>query len=95
MSTVTIPKREYEALKKDAASWRRVLAAHRSGGTRASSNAELETIRDWARRALQKDSEKKGRRLTAGLRQALREAERGALKGPFDSAEEFMADLKQ
>lgn len=35
------------------------------------------------------------KKLSAGLRQALREVEEGKLSGPFHSVEEFMAGLKK
>ncbi|MGC9602684.1 MAG: hypothetical protein ABSE76_03020 [Minisyncoccia bacterium] len=37
---------------------------------------------------------KKARKLSAGLRQALREVDEGKLSGPFHSVAELMADLE-
>ena len=38
---------------------------------------------------------KGAKKLSAGLRQALREVAEGKLSGPFDTAEEFMAHLQK
>ena len=110
MSTVTIPKREYEALKKDAGAWRKVMAVNRSEVVRTLNRKTFEAIQSLR---IGKGKEyvggtkqifdtlvngKKGvakKRLPAGLRQALREVAQGKLSGPFNSVEEFMADLKR
>ena len=38
---------------------------------------------------------KRAKKLSVGLRQALREVAEGKLSGPFDTAEEFMAHLQK
>jgi len=111
MNVVTISKREYETLKKDATAWRRVLSANRGSGTRIPNKETLKAIRGlragkgkihtgstkqlFDRLVHGKSTAKKLKKLPAGLRQALREVEQGKLRGPFNSVEEFMADLKR
>ena len=110
MSTITIPKKEYEELKKDAGAWRKVMAANRNGGVRIRNRKMLVAMHD-SRTGKGKEyaggtkqifdtlvNGKEGvakKRLPAGLRQALREVARGKLSGPFNSVEEFMAHLKR
>ena len=45
----------------------------------------------WALGALQKS---RGKKLSRGLRIAIEEVAQGKIEGPFNSAEEFMADVK-
>ena len=111
MNVVTISKREYEALKKDAAAWRRVLSVNRGGGTRIPNKETLRAIRDlragkgkiytgstkqlFDRLVHGKSAAKKLKKLPAGLRQALREVEQGKLSGPFHSVDDLMAHLRR
>ncbi len=48
-------------------------------------------LQRWALGALQKSRDKK---LPRGLKTAIQEVAEGKIEGPFNSAEEFMADLK-
>lgn len=93
MSTVTIPKREYEALKKDATAWRRVLTVNRNGGTSISNKKALQVIHTISEG--RKNASKKDKKLPAGLRQALREVKQGKLSGPFKTVDALMAHLQR
>lgn len=48
-------------------------------------------LQRWALSALQKT---RGKKLPHGLKIAIEEVAEGKIEGPFNSAEEFMADLK-
>ena len=91
MSTVTIPKREYEALKKDAGAWRKTiqgLRADRGKAYTVGTKQIFDTLVNGKKGVAKK-------KLPPGLRQALREVAQGKLSGPFNSVEEFMANLKR
>ena len=49
-------------------------------------------LQRWALSALQKS---RGKKLPRGLRTAIQEVAEGKIEGPFDSVEEFMADVKR
>ena len=91
MSTITIPKREYEALKKDAGAWRKAIhKLHTDGRT-----AHIESTRQIFDTLINGKKGVAKKKLPAGLRQALREVAQGKLSGPFNSVEKFMANLKR
>ncbi|MBI5469774.1 hypothetical protein HY968_00420 [Candidatus Kaiserbacteria bacterium] len=97
VSTVTIPKQEYEALKKDAVAWRRALSLNRNSGERTGKDgvSAARIKADLERLIHGKKGTKKLKKLPAGLRQALRDVEQGKLSGPFHTVDELMAHLRK
>ena len=91
MSTVTIPKREYEALKKDAGAWRKTIQGLRADRVKTYTEGTKQIFDTLVKG-------KKGvvkKKLPAGLRQALREVAQGKLSGPFNSVDDLMEHLRR
>ena len=91
MSTVTIPKKEYEELKKDAGAWRKAIQGLRTDRGKAYTEGTKQIFGTLV-------NGKKGvakKKLPAGLRQALREVAQGKLSGPFNSVDDLMAHLRR
>ncbi len=90
MSTITIPKREYEALKKDAGAWRKTIQGLRTDKRKAytvGAKQIFDTLVNGKKGVAKK-------KLPAGLQQALREVAQGKLSGPFNSVDDLMEHLR-